>query len=70
MLKNFTNGVASKRINYENGYKSCRKQNKHICKNCGEEYTRFYEEVDYRIGKEHFCSWNCKCQWKKKCETD
>lgn len=40
------------------------KTKKAICDNCGNEFE--IEPTMYKIENKIFCSWNCKCEFKRK----
>lgn len=50
-------------------YKELLPYTERVCPCCGESYKRYQGEIDYTLinkGKRiKFCSWNCKCKYKR-----
>lgn len=38
------------------------------CPYCKNVFVRYGCEIEYKIGSKRFCSWNCKCKWRKENE--
>lgn len=50
---------------HKEGYKTYNKAREYICANCQKSFIRYSNEIDYIFNKKRFCSWNCKCKYKK-----
>ena len=44
------------------------KTKRKTCHQCKEIYYPKLTQVEYKIDNLHFCSWNCKCAYKRKIE--
>lgn len=40
------------------------------CPNCGQDFGRLPGQVHYMIGKNEFCTWTCKCAYRRKLEQE
>lgn len=52
------------------GYKEYIEKYKAICPYCHQEYVRYVGEIDYEYDGLKFCSWTCKCRYRKKKEQE
>lgn len=41
------------------------KINKYKCAYCGEQFFSSINQIDYKVKSYHFCSWTCKCRWRR-----